>query len=95
MARQGNLYISHRPIREKLAYEEFMYGYKETLTLDGRMYVYPKKQRKSDDNYMGMDVADNLLDTEAQKNSTLWIDYLDMYLFHNKYLTQKSYLIII
>lgn len=54
MARQGNLYVSHRPIREKLAYEEFMYGYKPTLTLDGKTYVWPNtKTRRTDDNFMG------------------------------------------
>lgn len=65
MARQGNLYLSHRPIREKLAYEEFMYGYKPSLTLDGKTYYYHTKAGKSDDNYM----ADNLLDAEAQKQA--------------------------
>jgi len=35
MARHGNFLISNNPIREKLAYEEFMYGYKNDITIDG------------------------------------------------------------
>ena len=69
MARQGNLYLSRRPIREKLAYEEFMYGYKPTLTLDGKTYAYSTNGRKTDDNFMGAEVVDNLLDTEAQRQA--------------------------
>ena len=72
MARQGNFYVSHRPIREKLAYEEFMYGYKPTLELDGKTYVYHTSSTKSsDDNFIGIEAnagSNNLLeDTEAQQ----------------------------
>ena len=43
MARQGNLYVSHRPIRELLAYEKFMQGKIDEVTLDGKTFFYSKK----------------------------------------------------
>ena len=52
-----------------------MYGYKPTLTLDGKTYCYSTKANKSDDNFISNEntgVSDNLLDIEAQRqNSTL------------------------
>ena len=46
-----------------------MYGYKPTLTLDGKTYAYSTNGRKTDDNFMGAEVVDNLLDTEAQRQA--------------------------
>ena len=46
MARQGGLYVSHRPIREMLAWEKFMKGHSNTITLDGKTFVYPDKDEE-------------------------------------------------
>ena len=39
MARHGGFYRENRPIRDKLALEEFMKGHEETLELDGRIWT--------------------------------------------------------
>ena len=58
MARQSDLYVSKRPIRELLAYEKLMQGKSDTVTLDGKTFVYPTKSSSppNDDNYQ---IADN------------------------------------
>ena len=44
LARHGGFYRENRPIREKLAYEEFMKGNEETLELDGRIWTRSNSQ---------------------------------------------------
>ena len=53
MARQSNLHISHRPIRELLAYEKFMQGKSDEVTLDGKTFIYSKNGSNvsNDDNF--------------------------------------------
>ena len=53
MARQSNLHCSNRPIRELLAYEKFMQGKSDEVTLDGKTFVYSKNGSNvsNDDNF--------------------------------------------
>ena len=41
--------LDDRPVREKFAYEAFMYGHIESITIDGTTFTYPEGQR--DDSY--------------------------------------------
>ena len=58
MARQSDLYVSKRPIRELLAYEKLMQGKSDTVEIDGKTFVYPTKSSNltNDDNFQ---IADN------------------------------------
>mmetsp|Transcript_31363 Transcript_31363/g.38890 ORF Transcript_31363/g.38890 Transcript_31363/m.38890 type:complete len:131 (-) Transcript_31363:193-585(-) len=39
IAKQGNFFKEDRPARDKMAYEDFMKGNKDTMTLDGRTWT--------------------------------------------------------
>ena len=41
IAVHGGFLLENRPIREKLLYENFIYGYKDEITIDGKTFTYP------------------------------------------------------
>lgn len=68
MARQSNLHVSNRQIRELLAYEKFMQGKSNEVTLDGKTFVYSNKgtNASNDDNYQSIKE-----DIEASKKTSI------------------------
>ena len=56
MAKQSNLHVSNRQIRELLSYEKFMQGKSNEVTVDGKTFVYSKKgsNESNDDNYQSI-----------------------------------------
>ena len=40
MAETGGLMLEDRPIKAKLAYEDFMYGYTDEITINGKTFTY-------------------------------------------------------
>jgi len=40
MAETGGLMLEDRPIKAKLAYEDFMYGYTDEVEIDGKTFTY-------------------------------------------------------
>ena len=50
MCKHGKFAKSDRPIREKLAYEEFMNCRTDEVTIDGVQFAYPTKASKSQEN---------------------------------------------
>lgn len=56
MAKQSNLHVSNRQIRELISYEKFMQGKSNEVTVDGKTFVYSKKgsNESNDDNYQSI-----------------------------------------
>jgi len=54
MAQHGNFKIDNHATRDKFAYEDFMQGCKDTITVDGRSFTWPpsteRKNTNDDDN---------------------------------------------
>ena len=50
MCKHGKFLKSDRPIREKMAYEEFMNNRTDEVTIDEVRFSYPTKASKSQEN---------------------------------------------
>ena len=67
MGRHGNLILDYRSIRDKLAYEEFMCGHVDELTVDGKTFYYPNS--RNTDSFRPPTEADSLLIQSRIKQS--------------------------
>ena len=53
MCRYGNFKKCDRPVRDKVAYEEFMKGERNEVEIDGKLYYYPPS-RENETAYMAV-----------------------------------------
>ena len=67
MGRHGHLILDYRTIRDKLAYEEFMCGHVDELTIDGKTFYYPNS--RNTDSYRPPTQADSQLIQSRIKQS--------------------------
>ena len=67
MGRHGHLILDTRQIKDKLAYERFMCGHVDELTVDGRTFYYPHS--RNTDSYRPPSEADSQLIQSRIKQS--------------------------
>ena len=68
MGRHGNLILDTRNIRDKLAYEKFMCGHVDELTVDGKTFYYPHS-RNTDSYRPVTDANSELIQTRIKSSN--------------------------